>query len=347
MEPPLGMPPRGRRATRRTCWGRKGIVQVMRLPSSCALAALLCATAWSGCAATPPPVKAPVASKAPTPPPPMSRDEVELRERAVRLCQHHQFDAPAPSRLPEGTRTDELMREVDLDFVRAWPDVARRTPVDAPAAFAEVARHLRCEVQSVHLRQCSAAVTVRQRRPRWEDPSFPAEALLTAETPEQRQAVLASWMKTQRAWVTETQRLTFSRSPSGWRADYELPERTRGLTDPFFAPVGRGPVLPDALMPPPLPKEAEAQLTAPQVLCQSQPHYTEEAVAARVQGQAIIKCILTPEGSTKKCRVLKTLPLLEEALLNHLYDTRFKPATFQGEPVQIDYTFTLNFQLPR
>lgn len=90
-----------------------------------------------------------------------------------------------------------------------------------------------------------------------------------------------------------------------------------------------------------------AGMTRPEKISGPQPEYTREALEARVAGTMIVKCVVTVEGRVERCRIIKPLPHMEKAVLDALTSSRYKPVTFQGRPVQVDYTFTLNFKLPR
>lgn len=90
-----------------------------------------------------------------------------------------------------------------------------------------------------------------------------------------------------------------------------------------------------------------AGMTRPEKISGPQPEYTREALEARVAGTMIVKCVVTVEGRVERCRIIKPLPHMERAVLDALTSSRYKPVTFQGRPVQVDYTFTLNFKLPR
>jgi protein TonB len=68
---------------------------------------------------------------------------------------------------------------------------------------------------------------------------------------------------------------------------------------------------------------------------------------ARVQGLMIVKCVITTEGKVERCRIIKPLPHMEQAVLDSLYAQRYQPVTFQGRPVQVDYTFNIRLSLPR
>ena len=312
--------------------------------SSHARPALLCLLLITGCVSPAPRVEvlSEPASKRLSPEEDQRlRDEAALKERAEFLCRHHQVDAPALSRLPPGTRPHELIREADLFHVRDVPDAVTRTPLDQPAVFAEVANHIRCKVQSVELRDCTAAVTLWQTRPRWEDPAFPVAALGESASPDSRRALLQQWMEVESAPVTKTYRWVFSRtSADGWRADFELPERARGFVDPFFG----------ASAPEPLPSIKQYQqdeMTRPQPLCRGFPHYTAKALAERVEGEMVTRCVVTREGSLKNCRVVQSLPHMEEAVLKSFYSARYTPAMAHGQPVDMEYTFTTRYVLPR
>jgi protein TonB len=61
----------------------------------------------------------------------------------------------------------------------------------------------------------------------------------------------------------------------------------------------------------------------------------------------IVKCVITTEGRVEKCRIIKPLAHMEQAVLDALYAARYKPVTFQGRPVQVDYTFNIKLSLPR
>ena len=74
--------------------------------------------------------------------------------------------------------------------------------------------------------------------------------------------------------------------------------------------------------------------------------YTREALEARVEGTMIVRCTLTVEGRAQNCRIIKPLPHLEESVLATIAKQRYTPVTFQGRPVNVDYTFTFKFVLP-
>jgi periplasmic protein TonB len=74
--------------------------------------------------------------------------------------------------------------------------------------------------------------------------------------------------------------------------------------------------------------------------------YTREAREAHVSGVMIVKCVITLEGTLTNCRVIKSVPLMDKPVLDALARHRGTPATFQGRPVSVDYTFTIRLKMP-
>ncbi|HSP78216.1 MAG TPA: TonB family protein [Myxococcaceae bacterium] len=75
--------------------------------------------------------------------------------------------------------------------------------------------------------------------------------------------------------------------------------------------------------------------------------YTREALAAKVQGSMVLKCVITRKGRVENCRVLKGLPFMNEAVVEALESRVYQPITLQGRPVAVDYVFNIRLVLPR
>jgi serine/threonine-protein kinase len=109
--------------------------------------------------------------------------------------------------------------------------------------------------------------------------------------------------------------------------------------------------------PPPAPVVAEAPrdvvpfgegMTRPVLMTPGRPiTYTREAIAARVEGVSIVRCVITAEGAVERCKVIKPLPFMDDAVLEHLQSQRFQPVTYQGKPVSVGYNFSVRLTLPR
>jgi TonB family protein len=87
-------------------------------------------------------------------------------------------------------------------------------------------------------------------------------------------------------------------------------------------------------------------MSRPVPLSPPAPVYTREALAARVQGTVIAKCVITTSGSLTGCRIIKGVPHMNEAVLAALKTSRYRPVTFQGRPVAVDYVFSIKLVPP-
>lgn len=87
-------------------------------------------------------------------------------------------------------------------------------------------------------------------------------------------------------------------------------------------------------------------MTRPQKIAGSDPQYSREAVAARVEGKVLVRCVITTQGAVEDCKLIKGLPMLDAIALESLQKSRFTPVMFQGHPTAVQYLFTFNFKLP-
>jgi TonB family protein len=101
--------------------------------------------------------------------------------------------------------------------------------------------------------------------------------------------------------------------------------------------------------PPVPPREAEAaqaKSTPPRVLYKSEPQYTEEARAAKVQGTTVLSVTITEQGRAEDIRVTRSLdPGLDQKAVEAVQDWEFAPATRDGTPVRITATIEVNFRI--
>jgi len=87
-------------------------------------------------------------------------------------------------------------------------------------------------------------------------------------------------------------------------------------------------------------------MTPPRRLSGEEPKYTAQALAARIEGKVIVRCVLTTTGAVRSCRVVEPLAELDGAAVRALEASRFTPVTFQGRPTAVTYLFTFDFRLP-
>ena len=75
------------------------------------------------------------------------------------------------------------------------------------------------------------------------------------------------------------------------------------------------------------------------------PVYPPAAESARVQGVVIIEATIGPDGHVAETRVLRSIPLLDEAAVAAVKQWEFTPTLINGVPVPIIMTVTVNFTL--
>jgi protein TonB len=74
--------------------------------------------------------------------------------------------------------------------------------------------------------------------------------------------------------------------------------------------------------------------------------FSREALEARVEGRALVRCTITTEGNVENCRFLQRLPHMDEAILGALYMRKYSPATYQGKKISVDYNIPIRLKLP-
>ena len=75
------------------------------------------------------------------------------------------------------------------------------------------------------------------------------------------------------------------------------------------------------------------------------PIYPPIAQAARVQGVVILEAIIGPTGRVDDLRVLRSIPLLDQAALDAVKQWEFTPTLLNGQPVPVIMSVTVAFSL--
>jgi protein TonB len=102
--------------------------------------------------------------------------------------------------------------------------------------------------------------------------------------------------------------------------------------------------------PPPPPQAAppvrlHSGIDAPVKIRDVRPEYPTIARTAGVKGLVIIEATIDTSGEVVGTRVLRSVPLLDEAALNAVRQWKYTPAKLNGEPVSVLITVTVNFTL--
>ncbi len=86
----------------------------------------------------------------------------------------------------------------------------------------------------------------------------------------------------------------------------------------------------------------------PRIIRQVPPKYTSDAMRARIQGKALVACIVEPSGVPTNCRISKSLDRqwgLDQMAIDAALQWRFSPSTYKGMPVRVDITIEMDFGL--
>ena len=75
------------------------------------------------------------------------------------------------------------------------------------------------------------------------------------------------------------------------------------------------------------------------------PQYPPIAQSARVQGIVIIEATIGPNGRVQEAKVLRSIPLLDQAALDAVRQWEFTPTLLNGVPVPVIMTVTVQFTL--
>jgi protein TonB len=83
----------------------------------------------------------------------------------------------------------------------------------------------------------------------------------------------------------------------------------------------------------------------PQKIKHVNPQYPPVAQSARVQGVVIIETTIGANGEVSDARVLRSIPLLDQAALDAVRQWQFAPTLLNGVPVPVIMTVTVQFSL--
>jgi protein TonB len=75
----------------------------------------------------------------------------------------------------------------------------------------------------------------------------------------------------------------------------------------------------------------------PTLISKVDPVYTREARNQNVQGLILTKCVIGITGALSRCRIVKGLPTMDQAVLSALSQWRYSPVLYQGKPTAVEY----------
>ncbi|MFL5271486.1 MAG: TonB family protein, partial [Anaeromyxobacteraceae bacterium] len=94
-------------------------------------------------------------------------------------------------------------------------------------------------------------------------------------------------------------------------------------------------------IPTPARAEFDASMSRPVLVSGPKLEYTRAALEHAVDGEMVVKCVITVDGRVYDCRVLRTLPFMERAVVEALERRRYRPAERGGRPLEVAYTFRI------
>ncbi|MBI4444620.1 MAG: TonB family protein [Acidobacteria bacterium] len=88
-------------------------------------------------------------------------------------------------------------------------------------------------------------------------------------------------------------------------------------------------------------------ITNPELLVQTTPNYTDEAIRAKIQGTVYLQCIIRKDGRVDSFKVLRGLGygLEEKAIQEIATKWRFRPGMLNGRPVDVLAHIEVSFNL--
>ena len=91
------------------------------------------------------------------------------------------------------------------------------------------------------------------------------------------------------------------------------------------------------------PVSAPAVSRGPRLIKVIDPVYPEEALKAKVGGVVIIEATTDPKGRVAKTKVLRSIPLLDQAAVDAVKQWVYEPLVEDGRPREITFTVTVRF----
>jgi protein TonB len=75
------------------------------------------------------------------------------------------------------------------------------------------------------------------------------------------------------------------------------------------------------------------------------PNYPPLARQARIQGQVVLRAVISKDGSIENLSLVSGHPMLAPAAIDAVKQWRYKPYLLNGEPVEVDTEVLVNFTL--
>jgi protein TonB len=115
---------------------------------------------------------------------------------------------------------------------------------------------------------------------------------------------------------------------------------------PLGEPAGRLPDVPPAAAPAPKPTyRAGGNIRPPTKVRHVPPVYPPIAQQNKIEGVVILEAVIAENGRVRDVRVLRSVPLLDQAAVDAVRQWHFTPTLLNGEAVPVVMTVTVRFEL--
>jgi TonB family protein len=96
--------------------------------------------------------------------------------------------------------------------------------------------------------------------------------------------------------------------------------------------------------PPSAPVRVGGNVATPRRIVDASPVMPDAARQAGIKGVVILEIVIAPDGSVRDAKVLRSIPLLDQAAIDTARQWRYEPTQLNGAPVPVIMTVTVNFQ---
>lgn len=86
-------------------------------------------------------------------------------------------------------------------------------------------------------------------------------------------------------------------------------------------------------------------ITQGMVIRKIEPSYPKIALAARITGVVVLKGVIGTDGEIQELQVVSGHPMLVPAAMDAVKQWRYRPFLLSGEPVEVETTITVTFQI--
>ena len=84
-----------------------------------------------------------------------------------------------------------------------------------------------------------------------------------------------------------------------------------------------------------------AGMVPPRLVKGVAPVMSVEAIQAGVYGTMLVKCVITKLGALTRCRIVKGLPFMDQAVLDAIPQWQYTPALVGGRPIAVEYVIPI------